>query len=327
MDRHQFGRTTWGRLAVVVAGLWSVGAVRAGEITGIVSFGDSLTDVGNFYAATGGVSPPPPYDPGLFTNGWNWVEYLARDIGVAVPTASADGGTDYAYGGATTGTGTTSLTFLGGTAVVPNIGTQVDNYLASNSPTATQLFTIWGGANDFLNAGQTNPYIPAQNIAAEIAQLAASGAKQFLIPNLPALGVLPGTSSLPAPEPAELNNLSVAFNAILQAEVAPLEQQFGIQIHILDIYSLLNNVIATPSQYGFTNVTDAAILSGSDGDGYLFWDTVHPTTQADQIVGAVGAQGVPEPSALMMLGTGMLFVGRLAFRRSERSSRTRCRSN
>jgi phospholipase/lecithinase/hemolysin len=316
MERLRNGRSAWTAFAVVSMGLWFAGSAHGGQFTGIVSFGDSLTDVGNFYAATGGASPPTGlgYDAGRFTNGLNWVEYLAQDLGVAAPTASVNGGTDYAYGGATTGTGTTTLTFLGGTATVPNIATQIDNYLASNTPTASQLFTIWGGANDFLNAGQTNPYVPAQNIAGEITQLAAAGAKQFLIPNLPPLGALPSTNTLSPPIPSQLDALAAAFNTILQAEATQLEQSLGVQIHILDVYSLTNDVIANPSKYGFTNVTDAALLSNSDGSGYLFWDIVHPTTQADQIIGGVGAQAVPEPSSLVMLGTALLIVGRLSWR-------------
>jgi phospholipase/lecithinase/hemolysin len=324
MEQLRSGRSAWSALTLVAAGLWLVGSAHGGEITGIVSFGDSLTDVGNFYAATGGASPPAPYYPGNFTNGLNWVQYLAQDLGVAAPTASSSGGTDYAYGGATTGTGTTTVTFLGATATVPNIGTQIDTYLASHTPTAGQLFTIWGGANDFLYAGQTNPYVPAENIAAEITQLAQAGARQFLIPNLPALGLLPATSSLPAPIPSELNTLAADFDAILQGEAAQLEQQLGVQIHIVDVYSLLNNVIADPSQYGFTNVTDSALLSGSNGSGYLFWDTIHPTTQADQFIGGLAAQSVPEPSSLVLLGIAItIAAGRVWFSRRVASTAPR----
>ena len=104
----------WTALCVLGAFVAGGGTAYGDAISGIVSFGDSLSDVGNYYAATGGAVPPASYgyDPGRFTNGPNWVEYLARDLGVAVPTASLKGGTDYAYGGATTGTGTTSSTFL-----------------------------------------------------------------------------------------------------------------------------------------------------------------------------------------------------------------------
>ncbi len=203
----------WTALCVLGAFVAGGGTAYGDAISGIVSFGDSLSDVGNYYAATGGAVPPASYgyDPGRFTNGPNWVEYLARDLGVAVPTASLKGGTDYAYGGATTGTGTTSSTFLGATETVPNIGQQVATYLASNTPTAGQLYTIWGGANDFLNAGQTNPLIPVENIAAEITALANAGAKQFLIPNLPPLGAVPAASSMSA---ATIQGLNTLFDGL-----------------------------------------------------------------------------------------------------------------
>ena len=113
-------------MALIAFGIITLtgGAARGGQFTGIVSFGDSLSDLGNYYAATKGVSPPSTlhYDNGRFSNGANWLEYLAHDFGIAAPTASVHGGTDYAYGGAMTGTGTTSSTFLGATATVPDRG-------------------------------------------------------------------------------------------------------------------------------------------------------------------------------------------------------------
>jgi phospholipase/lecithinase/hemolysin len=284
------------------------GPARGGNLTEIVSFGDSLSDLGNFFAATGSASPPsPPYDAGRFSNGPIWLEYLASNFGIAVPKASSSGGTDYAYGGAMTGTGTTSSTFAGATATVPNIGTQINTFLGSNTPSASQLFTIWGGANDFLNGGQTNPLIPAENIAAEIAALAQAGAKQILVANLPPLGSIPATSSLPAPIPAELNALSAAFNGILQSEVNHLDQQFGITIHVLNTFGLLEDAINNPSKYGFTNVTTDALDDGVlSAQGYLFWDPEHPTTVAQNIIGdAAAGSVVPEPSTLMMLATAM----------------------
>jgi phospholipase/lecithinase/hemolysin len=297
------------------------GPARGGNITGIVSFGDSLSDLGNFYAATGGASPPsPPYDAGRFSNGPIWLEYLAKDLGVAVPKASSSGGTDYAYGGAMTGTGMTSSMFAGATATVPNIGTQINTFLASNTPSPGQLFTIWGGSNDFLNGGQTNPQIPAQNIAAEIGALAQAGAKQILVANLPPLGSIPATSSLPAPIPAELNALSAAFNGILQSEVNQLDQQFAINIHFLNIFGLLEDAINNPSKYGFTNVTSDALGDGVlSAQGYLFWDPEHPTTAGHEIIGDAAAFSVvPEPSTLVMLATAM--CGLAAWRRVRRLS-------
>jgi phospholipase/lecithinase/hemolysin len=313
MTRQIFSTKTTGMaaIALVIVTLFGGGAV-GGQVTGIVSFGDSLSDVGNYYAATGELSPPSAlhYDNGRFSNGLNWVEYLAHDLGVAAPTASTSGGTDYAFGGATTGTGTTVSTFLGVTATVPNIGTQIATYLGSNTPTAGQLFTIWGGANDFLNAGQTDPFIPAGNIAAEITALAQAGAKQFIVPNLPPLGALPITNTLPPAEIQGLNLLTQAFNSILQGEAIQLEQTLGIQIQVLDVYGLTESVLSDPSKYGFTNTTTDPVQDngGTNAQGYLFWDIVHPTTAADALIAGLA---VPEPSSVVLLGiaAGVLVLG------------------
>jgi phospholipase/lecithinase/hemolysin len=317
MRRVRFGGWRWTAFFVLAAALAGGRPAHGDPITGIVSFGDSLSDVGNYYAATGGTVPPASYgyDPGRFTNGPNWVEYLAKDLGVAAPTASVNGGTDYAYGGAMTGTGDTSSTFLGATASVPNTGQQISTYLASHSPTASQLYTIWAGANDFLNGGQTNPLIPVQNIATEITTLAQAGARQFLIPNLPMLGDIPATSSMGAATVQGLNTLSTAFNAILAAEVPQLAKSLGVQIHIVDVNSLFNNALADPAMYGLTNVSASALVSGSNGQGYLFWDTVHPTTQVDQIIGGIAAQSVPEPSSWMIFGAVLTVTAGSALRR------------
>ncbi len=98
-------------MIVAIVGLFG-SPVRADPITGIVSFGDSLSDVGNISIGSGGTQPSPTtnYYEGRFSNGPVWVEYLAKDLGVAAPTAALAGGTDYAFGGAQTGTGYTAST-------------------------------------------------------------------------------------------------------------------------------------------------------------------------------------------------------------------------
>jgi phospholipase/lecithinase/hemolysin len=285
-----------------------MGDVARGEqITGIVSFGDSLSDVGNTYVASGMTQPAPvsAYYQGHFSNGPIWLEYLAKDLGVAAPTASLAGGTDYAYGGAQTGTGSTTS----GGIQVPNIGTQIDTYLADHTPSPTQLFTIWGGANDVLSGAQPNPATSVANIGQEITTLAEAGAKQFLIPNLPPLNEIPAASSLTAAQQEGLALFTQSFNQELQSEVSYLQTSLGIQIHLLDVNSLMNSVLANPSQYGFTNVTSAALLSGSNGTGYLFWDPYHPTTQAGALIGEVAAQELPEPSSVVVFGTMIVALG------------------
>ncbi len=305
MTMHRGIRITIRLAWIVVLALTTLGSpLQAGEITGIVAFGDSLSDVGNVYLATGGVNPGlglypggtypgGSYDPGHYSNGPIWLEYLANSLGIAPPTPSLAGGTDYAWGGAETGNG---LSFAG----TPNIGTQISTYLASNTPVSTQLFTIWGGANDFLNGGVTNPALPVANLISEITTLANAGAKQFIVPNLPLLGELPATSGLATS--GALNYLTIQFDSMLHSQLDQLQGQLGITIHQIDVESVFQNIMADPSSYGLTDVTTPAYMDPSyNGQGNLFWDTVHPTTEIQQLIGEVAFASVPEPASFTLL--------------------------
>jgi phospholipase/lecithinase/hemolysin len=277
---------------------WINPDVQAGDISGIVSFGDSLTDTGNLYTATG--QPAAPYYDGRFSNGSVWVEYLANQLGVAAPTASLLGGTNYAWAGAATGDGVNA-------DGIPNTGLQISTYLASNTPTASQLFTLWAGANDFLAFGQTDPSVPVANIANEITTLANAGAKLVMVPNLPMLGDLPGTNTLPQSDRDALDQLSSSFDSLLHSELGVLRQSLGITIFEPDINSFLQSAIANPAQYGFTDVTTSALGDGVlSGQGYLFWDEIHPTTAGHQLVADVAAASmVPEPASMILMVTGL----------------------
>jgi outer membrane lipase/esterase len=294
------------RLACALALLAAGGVGRAEPISGIVVFGDSLSDDGNVFKATGGAVPPPSqYAGGRFTNGPNWIDQFATRVGLPAPRPSLAGGTDYAFGYAQTGTGMTTTSVPG--LSVPNLSTQVGTYLGSNTPKAGQLFAVWAGANDFFN-GQTNPAVPAANIASALQTLANAGATNFLVLNLPALGNTPFGSTLPPAQRQAVNQLIAAFNSDLSNDLGKLQASDpGITIHTVDTASLLSRIQANPSAYGFTNVTDSALLSGHahNADGYLFWDSVHPTTQADRLVASAAVQAVPEPAALTLLSLGL----------------------
>jgi phospholipase/lecithinase/hemolysin len=287
-------------------------SARAGAITEIVAFGDSLSDVGNTFLA-GGIPPSPPFYPGGYSNGPNWLAHFAARLGVATPTASLAGGTDYAWGGAETGEGLSSQ----GTV---NLNSQVSAFLTSNTLNADQLVTVWAGANDFLNGGQTDPTVVVANIAKAITTLAAAGGENFLAPNLPLLGELPATNVLPQPMRDALNGLTMAFNGLLQAEVATLSQTLGVSIKLLDISSVFQDMITHPADYNLTNVTGSALYSGAPDDpGYLFWDDVHPTTTVHALIGELAFKAVvPEPSSIVLLAipaVATAFCGRSRARR------------
>src|SRR5579875_2047848 len=178
--------TAWAALLFAPLPSWS---------SEIIVFGDSLSDVGNAYAATGGKVPPAPYYAGRFSNGPLWVERLAPRLNAPIPTPSSKGGTDYAYAGAATGAtplGTQLGTPAGSSpfmtsdgkfiANVPSLPSQVASYIAGLKgamPSAGTMAIVWAGANDFFD-GQRDPTIPAKNIAAAVSHLIAAGVKNFL---------------------------------------------------------------------------------------------------------------------------------------------------
>jgi phospholipase/lecithinase/hemolysin len=188
-------------------------------------------------------------------------------------------------------------------------------YLSSHTPAAGQLFTIWAGANNLLIGNQTDPTVPARDIAAEITTLANAGAKQFLIPNLPLLGEIPASSGLTSAQRQGLDAWSIGFNQTLQAEAAALQSNLGVQIHVVDIQGLLQKVLANPTEYGFTNVTGSAVNSSLNGKGYLFWDAEHPTTAADALIAEVAAQSIPEPSTFLVFATSIGFLAATTLRK------------
>jgi phospholipase/lecithinase/hemolysin len=288
--------------AVLLTGL---SVARAAIFTGIFAFGDSLTDTGNTSLATGGALPGASYFNGRYSNGPVWLENFAGYVGLPAPTPSIAGGRDFAFAGAFTQTG----------GQVPTIAQQAGLFVSGGGTfLPTDLVVVWGGANDFLLGGQTDPTVPATNITGVISLLAGAGARQFLVPNLPDLGDTPellATNNAAAIMGASL--LSQGFNASLFSQVDTLANNLGLDIWTLDIYSIGQELKTNPGAYGFTNTTQSALLTGNAANaaGYLYWDTVHPTARVHDIFAQRAAGLVPEPGTalfvlLVVAGAGLM---------------------
>ena len=111
-----------------------------------VFFGDSLTDSGWFRPALIQVGGPSAAVLGRFSTNPTqvWSEHLADYYGTNA-TSQNQGGTNYAVGGARTGT-----TYAGPLGEIASLNTQITRYLASTGghADANALYTVWGGAND-----------------------------------------------------------------------------------------------------------------------------------------------------------------------------------
>ncbi len=286
------------------------GAQTVPAYSKVIIFGDSLSDVGNvrkkfedkfFVSYPGGTFN---YSDGRFTNSSDtdpastmfvgvWHEQLARTfLNLAPARASLDGGSNYAFGGATTEDGTRDITvfdnpapFSGGsnTITVDNMGRQIDRYLNEQVIDPAALYVVWGGGNDFFqNESPANVIATSQRVVALVNRLVTAGAKNILVPNVPPLGAIPFYAN-DGNKQAALNRASADYrrqlNSDLDAYVVPAGITPAPTISRLDIWALFVRFVANPARYNFTDMWHAAKgMSSVNPDKYIFWDDIHPTT-------------------------------------------------
>ena len=303
----------------------------------LVVFGDSLSDVGNAAIGTGGILPGPAtnYAPGEFTDGpvtvpstsgptGIWVDQIAPKLGVAGAGPSFTGGTDFAVGGAQTGTNPN----FPGVLQAPYVDQQVQLFLTGGKVSSTALYAFWAGANDIDN----NPLTPgigtqaADNIYKNILSLSGAGAKYFLWFNLPLLGQTPDALGQ-GPQAVAIGNAdSLAFDAEWQLDMAKLLNQ-GIYVVGVDTEALFVKILAdnaagcktgAADPFCFANVTQGAQGKiGVDPNTYLFWDGEHPTTTGQALVANAALAAIvdsPEPSSAALAILGFAGAALLAYR-------------
>ncbi|HEY9299269.1 MAG TPA: SGNH/GDSL hydrolase family protein, partial [Phormidium sp.] len=150
----------------------------------------------------------------------------------------------------------------------------------------------------YLGGGSRDVFGVVNNLTTAVTKLASVGARNFMVPNLPNLGLLPGPASQGPQVQQGLSLISTGHGTILASSLAALEQNPSINIIPVDVFTLFNNAIANPAAFGFTNVTNNVlpgagvdpslrgfpIPGGVNPNEYLFWDLVHPTTRAHSFV-------------------------------------------
>ena len=278
----------------------------------LVVFGTSLSDPGNAFALVGGTNTPPDYlvDPFFltpnapytrgghhFSNGPTWIEQLA-------PTLKAGVNAEPAFKGANP----RAMNFAIATSraredgINPSLSFQVQAFLQAKGGSASPaaLHVIEMGSNDVrdaLNAGAGAPAVLSAAltaIRANVDVLYAAGARRFLIWNVPNPALTPAIRRLNNPLIAgAATSLVTTFNTGLDGQIALLRAtRPGIQIDVLNVFKLLNDVVAAPVTFGFENVATPCITPSEapffcqQPDEYLFWDGLHPTAAMHAVVAA-----------------------------------------
>jgi len=299
--------------ACLLAAFPSLGS--ASPYSGLVVFGDSLSDAGQFADPDG---PPgatqrftnrvgPTYQPGsgeIF--GSTSPMLLGEQLGLGPQTPStsavfaAEGrpdGSNWAVGGYRTDQIFDSITAAGGSVAGSRTrdGYLVD--LANRGLTLdpNTLFYVNGGGNDFLQGTifTDGPQVAAGRLAASVAALQGAGARYIVVSMLPDVGSTPaisGTGLAPT-----ISAIGRDFNTELVRQLEGIDAQ----IIPLNVPLLFSEVLQSAALFGFdasqnligtcfsscanVNSTWGINSATPDPSKLLFNDSVHPTTAVQQI--------------------------------------------
>lgn len=255
----------------------------------MVSFGDSLSDVGSYrvgaIAQLGG---------GEFSingsTGVNWTELLAASAHVAAPCAAQTGlqstipgipvvaTVDHAgcYGYGQGGSRVTNPIGISNAALpAPQLGqltdpvkNQILRHLAASAGkfAADDLVTVLAGGNDvFANLAAIQAGLSPTDAVTAVATaggelgayvkslIVANGAKRVVIVNLPDVSQTPFAYALDLQTQGLINTMVQQFNAQLVAGVAGTPE-----VLVVDAYTQSRDQNANPAQYALTNVTTPA---------------------------------------------------------------------
>lgn len=283
-------------------------SVLAGQPHRFVVFGDSLSDPGNAFVLSRKLEVPPfddlipdaPYARGAlhFSNGATWIEQLSL-LEHALPSAGPGflrpkAFSNYAVGGA-------RARLPGPVDLSAQVRVFNDEF-HGHAP-AGALYVVWTGGNDVRDAlealakdptGAASGFIIQQavfSIRDNLLVLFGSGARKFLVPNAPDIGLAPAVRLLGPAVQGAASFLSAQFNGGLELMLQGLESGLGVEIVRLDVFGILHEIVAEPEKFELTDVTapcirlNVTVHAFCERPGqFLFWDGIHPTVAGHRIL-------------------------------------------
>ncbi len=299
------------RVVRTCAGVVALAAVLASQPviaqTSLIFFGDSLTDKGRLYEATGALNaqnpqvpvlpPSSDYYQGRYSNGPTYAESLPGLLGV--PDSNV---VNFAVAGAESGDmnahRSADVAALFNSLNVDALH-QVGRAVSAGAVGPDSLAVYFIGGNDYVNrfspdpqALQTLVTTVIGNINTGISTLAQAGQKNFAVLNLPNMGATPMSRQTPGASDV-FGQLTVAHNAALAQAVNGLESRLGVEITLVALDDLFADVVANPGLYGLSNTQDPCFYD--DGrrprdcstpeatNSGLFYDDIHPTAHVHRI--------------------------------------------
>jgi len=263
------------------------------------------------------VTPHRTYFDGRFSNGYTAFEFLWQRLSgqrpgsprglkpfLETPLLPKTGATNFAFGG----TGTPYLDKTPGGFYAPGLKGQIELFrlaLRGRQPSTRSLYVVSTGANDYRDDPFNVPMNPEEvvhNIEESIATLYGIGARHVMVVDMPDLGQIPANAGN-----EDATALSGYHNFLLGQAVARLRARFpSLHLTLLEFEPLfvrlrttmeaqftLLDAFATPQTAGLStclfvnpaSCSDAPPILFNASFGFIFWDVVHPTTEAHHFLG------------------------------------------
>lgn len=272
----------------------------------LIVFGDSLSDVGNIFQASNNTIPDPTiYYKGRYSNGRNYVDFLADIISVNVSTANV-----YAWGGATTNNDYIAggSTFL--QVPVPSVNEQVAEYIDGLPHTLVPVFrnttqyVVFAGFNDYwfwANRGTgvnlTDNYILDQvadlvtsNLLSSVNCLLSVGATRIVVGDLPPMVDLPDAADNKTDDQLyAYEYLTAKHNFLLKEKIEALTEVTALlevrpTVRVFSAYAMYKELIADAPWSGYLAAPTVPCLDSNntmcqDPFAFMGFDLYHPTTQ------------------------------------------------
>ncbi|KAL8170733.1 hypothetical protein V2J09_022537 [Rumex salicifolius] len=180
------------------------------------------------------------------------------------------------------------------------------------------LYLIGAGSSDFVQNYYINPFLNKVYTADEyssylvgifssfVKELYGLGARRIGVTSLPPAGCLPATKTLfgyHQPGCVDyINTDAQGFNKKINSAAKQLSKELsGIKLVVFDIYKPLYDVIKSPSNFGFAEAGRGCCGTGTiettvflcnpksigtctNASQYVFWDAVHPSEAANQVL-------------------------------------------
>ncbi|XP_006655787.1 GDSL esterase/lipase APG [Oryza brachyantha] len=180
------------------------------------------------------------------------------------------------------------------------------------------LYIISAGASDFVQNYYINPFLFKTQTADQfsdrlvgifrntVAQLYGMGARRIGVTSLPPLGCLPAAITLfgygSSGCVSRLNSDAENFNRKMNYTVDSLSKTYSdLKIAVFDIYTPLYDLVTSPQSQGFTEARRGCCGTGTvettvllcnpksigtcpNATTYVFWDAVHPSEAANQVL-------------------------------------------